>query len=190
MTLDPKQIIIGGNQKVFVAPEGTTLPTDVTSALDAAFVDLGYTTEAGVKFSDNKTVGSVLPSQSFYSVRDFVTSREAMLDFILLQWNEDTVELAFGGGTWSQDSSGKYRYHPPAPEVLANNALVVDVTDGTRDFRIVVERAFVTSNTVSTFARTGPGELPITMKVLAPSVGPDPWNFLTDDAEAFAGFAS
>jgi hypothetical protein len=185
VSLDPKEIIIAGNHRIHVAPEGTPLPSSISDPLDIAFVDLGYTTEAGAKFSDNKVTGQVLPSQSFYSVRDFVTSREAMIDFIMLQWNRDTVQLAFGGGTWTEPNVDHFRYHPPAPETLAVNAIVLDGTDGTRHFRIAAGRGFVTSNTVVTFARTGPGELPITLKILAPAEGGDPWTFDTDDEAAF-----
>lgn len=181
MALNPEEIIIGGNHRVHVAPEGTTLPTSISDLLDGAFVDLGYTEQTGVKFTDTKTIGKVLPSQSFYPVRQYVQDREATVEFSLLQWNEESLILAFGGGTVTEPSVGKFRYHPPAPQSIGVSAMVVDIQDGTRNFRITIERGFVTSNTVSTFSRTAAGMLPITFSVLAP-LGTDPWTFDTDDA--------
>ena len=36
---------------VYVAPKGTTLPTDVTTALNASFIDLGWLHEDGIQES-------------------------------------------------------------------------------------------------------------------------------------------
>ena len=40
---------------LYVAPAGTTVPTDATTALDAAFKSLGYMSEDGLVNSTNKT---------------------------------------------------------------------------------------------------------------------------------------
>ena len=37
------------------APKGTTIPTSVSEALDAAFVDLGYLSEDGVAINQDNT---------------------------------------------------------------------------------------------------------------------------------------
>lgn len=179
MALDSAEIIVGGTGQLYAAPEGTPLPVSLNGPL-AGFVDLGYTTEDGAKFTDGKTTNDIRPWQSFYPVRAHVTERSAMLEFTLLQWNEDTIPLAFGGGGFTEPVTGEYRYNPPEPEVLAVNALVLDVTDGTRNFRIGIARGFVTSNTESTFAKTGPALLPITFTVLANDDG-KPWTIDSDD---------
>lgn len=179
--LNPDELIIGGNQRIHVAPVGTPLPANISSVLDIGFIDLGYTEQTGTKFTDNKTIGKVLPSQSFYPVRYFIQEREAMVDFTLLQWNQATVELAFDGGSWETLGADEFRYIPPDPSVIATKSMVVDATDGTRHFRITIPRGFVTSNTVSTFARTGPALLPITFSVQVGSPGDNPWTIDTDD---------
>lgn len=180
MGLDAQEIVVGGTGRVYVGDEGITLPSHLNETLDGGFVDLGYTTEDGGKFTDGKTTNDIRPWQSFYPVRVHVTEREAMLEFTLLQWNRATVELAFGGGTWTEPDPGVYRYTPPSPETLDVRAMVLDIADGVRNFRFTIPRGFVTSNTESTFAKTGPALLPITFTVLANDEG-DPWTMDTDD---------
>ena len=178
--LDSAEIVIGGTGRIYAAPEGTPPPGFLTDTLDGAFADLGYTTDDGAKFTDGKTTNNIRPWQSFYPVRVHVTEREATLEFTLLQWNVDTIPLAFGGGGFVEPRSGEYRYIPPAPEALAINALVLDIEDGIRSFRISIPRGFVTSNTESTFAKSGPALLPITFTILAN--GDDaPWTIDSDD---------
>lgn len=177
--LDAAEIIVGGTGRLYAAPEGTACPSRLTGAIPG-FVDLGYTTEDGAKFTDSKTTNDIRPWQSFYPVRVHVTQRSAMLEFTLLQWNEDTIPLAFGGGGFTTPAAGEYRYNPPSPETLAVNALVLDIADGDRNFRICIPRGFVTSNAESTFAKTGPALLPITFTVLANDDG-QPWTIDSDD---------
>lgn len=188
MALDPNQIIVGGTGRLYVAPENTLTPGYLTDDLDPAFLDLGYTTEDGAKFTDSKTTNDIRPWQSFYPVRVHVTERSAMMEFTLLQWNQASIPLAFGGGGFTQPRAGEYRYTPPEPEELAINAIVLDVTDGDRHFRFSIPRGFVTSSAESTFAKTGPALLPITFTILAN--GDDaPWTADSDDP-AWAPLAS
>lgn len=44
---------------VFTAPLGTTLPTDATTALDSAFVNLGYVSEDGLSNSNDMNVSTI-----------------------------------------------------------------------------------------------------------------------------------
>lgn len=189
MSLTAQEIVIGGTGHVYVGPEGIALPAHLNAALPGELVDLGYTTEDGGKFTDGKTTNDVRPWQSFYPVRVHITEREAMLEFTLLQWNRATVELAFGGGAWTEPDPGVYRYSPPSPETLDVRAMLLDIVDGDRNFRIGIPRGFVTSNTESTFAKTGPALLPITFTVLA-NGDDDPWTFDTDDPAFGAGGVS
>lgn len=51
-----KPLVTGG---IMVAPLGTVLPTDATTALDAAFVGVGYVTDNGVKKSEKRNAGTI-----------------------------------------------------------------------------------------------------------------------------------
>ena len=188
-TLTPAEIVIAGTGTIYHAPEGTELPQYLSEALDAAFVAVGYTTEDGAKFTDEKSTNQVRPWQSFYPVRTHITERTAMLETSLLQWNEPNMILAYGGGGVTQPQPGEYRYTPPAPEELAVVAIVIDFTDGDRNFRFTAGRAFVSSNIETTWAKTGPALLPIKFEILAPEAAGEPWTIDSDDP-AFAPVAS
>lgn len=51
-----KPLVTGG---VLVAPKGTALPTDVSTALNAAFKAVGYLTDSGVVKSEKRNTGTV-----------------------------------------------------------------------------------------------------------------------------------
>ena len=180
MTLDVGNILIAGTGRLYIAPEDTPMPSHLTEVLNAAFIDTGYTTEDGAKFTDSKTTNDVRPWQSFYPVRVHVTERTGSLELSLLEWKEANLIVAFGGGGMTQPFTGEFRYEPPEPEELAVNALVLDMADGVRNFRIGIPRVFVTSNTESTFAKTGPALLPVTFAVLA-NGEEKPWFIDSDD---------
>lgn len=51
-----KPLVSGG---VLVAPKGSTLPTDATTAPDAAFQAVGYVTDSGVTKSEKRNTGTI-----------------------------------------------------------------------------------------------------------------------------------
>ena len=182
MANDADQILVALNAAVHVAPVGTTLPTDSDSALNAAFLELGYTTDDGIQFSDTKTVEDIKAHQSFYPVRRIVTERGSSVSFELEQWNGDTVRLAFGGGTVTEPTSGEYKYVPPDPEDIDERAMVIEWQDGTREYRLVIPRGNVSENVETNLTRKAQAGLPITFAVLGEDAT-DPWTIFTNDAE-------
>lgn len=189
MSNNPQEILIAGTGTLWTAPEGTELPQFLSEALDPAFVQHGYITEDGAKFTDAKTVEEVRAWQAFYPVRKFLNGRTGMLEFTLMQWNEENLVLAYGGGGIIEPQVGEFRYEPPEPDEVNIRAVVLDMSDGDRNFRFVAGRTFVTSDIESTFAKSGPGLLPITLEVLDDADNVKPWRYDTDDP-AFAPAAS
>jgi hypothetical protein len=95
---DAGNIVVGAGGRVWVAPEGTTAPTDSTTALAGAFVDLGFVTEEGVKFSDTIEKKLVRAWNARRPVRRIAGNATTLLDFGLLEWNAATFVFAMGGG--------------------------------------------------------------------------------------------
>lgn len=106
MALLTSEIVVAGGGAVVVAPVGTTAPIDPVQPYGAGWVDIGLTTEAGVKFHDAKTVVEIKSWQNFYASRRIITARDATATFALQQWDKTTVPLAFGGGTLSTPIAG------------------------------------------------------------------------------------
>lgn len=180
MAQDATEVVVGANGDVFVAPVGSNLPVDVDDPLDTAFSEaLGFTSEDGVTATDGKTTTNIGAWQSFYPLRTIVTERNFSVAFVLRQWNQDTVSLAFGGGTF--EATGSFtKYTPPDPSVIDERVLVVDWADGDDHYRLVVPRCTVSEDVATQVTRTNAADLPITMTVLAPAEGDDPWFMLTD----------
>lgn len=129
---------------VFVAPIGTALPTNATSALNAAFNGLGYVSEDGLVNSvesDTETVTAwggdqVLSGQTSFAETFTVNLLESNADTLRLYYGEDNVAVdeATGAITVKQNS-----------KVLPNVSVVFElVLTGGRIKRIVVPNAQIT----------------------------------------------
>lgn len=185
----PKQvdeITVGANGSVLVAPPGSTVPDDVATPLDADWVDLGYTSEAGVKVTDAKTLVEIPVWQLFYPARRIVSARDFRVAFVLRQWAREQVRLGFGGGdiVESDPGSGLFRLKPPPPESIDERMAAVEWSDGDKHYRLVLFRSMVVENVETMVARTAASDVPITLAIEGEE-GQDPWILDTDDP-AFA----
>lgn len=177
---DAKEILVGGNGAVYIAPAGTTMPDDIDDTLDSAFVELGYLSEDGPTFTEGKTTEDVRVWQRFHPARKIVTERSAVAAFVMRQWSEDTVVFAFGGGEITDTDNGK-RYDPPAPADLDENAMVVEVRDGDKKVRICISNGIVTENVEANFSSQSAADLPISFEALATDDEAEPWYILGND---------
>lgn len=181
MAADADNIVIAGSGSVHVAPVGTAMPATPIAALNAAFVDLGYVTEDGATFRDDKTKEGTRVWGSFYPVKMRVTDASASLSFVLRQWDIETVPFAFGGGSIATTTGppAHYTYTPPAPDEIDERALVLEWAADGHDFRLLVPRVMVTEGVETQLTQTAESDLPITLGVLG-TAGVDPWQLLTN----------
>ena len=180
------ETFIAGTGQLYAAPVGTTLPapnTDPTAALNGAFVGTGYTAEDGASFKGELEVTGHRVWQSTSDVRRERKSQTFQIGCELVQWNEITLPLAFGGG--SVDTSGGFPTYtfPVAGESLYERAVVLDVTDGDRHMRIVMPRMNIADSVESQFNADNMANLAIVLSSLASTVAP---YVISDDAAAFA----
>jgi hypothetical protein len=193
MALDADEVVIGANGAVSVAPVGTDGPTDITTALDEDFIDLGYVSEDGVEITPGIDMSEINGWQSFYAIRRLVTSRSLEVGFSLLQWNAESIKLAFGGGDVVEEQApsagppptpGLYVYSPPDPAEIDYRALVIDWSDGSKGYRLHIPKAVVTDTGALSLNRTDAAGLQLTFALQATD-GADPFSLITNDP-AFA----
>ncbi|MQB01862.1 MAG: phage tail protein [Actinobacteria bacterium] len=188
MALDSTQVVVAADGRIRVAPVGTADPTDVETAYDPAWLDLGFATEDGVTLNDSKTIEAFRAWQALYPIRRVITERDFTLSFQLLQWNADTVPFAFGGGEVSTTGVAPdevHRFDPPAPAELDERALSVEWFDGDKTYRLFVARGLVMEAVESNLTRSDMSALPISFGAIAADETTQPWHLITSDP-AFA----
>lgn len=100
MSADAEETVIAANGKVWLADTTDVMPTDSDTALDGAWVDLGFVSTEGVALEVGADQTALEAwNNGGYPVRRFVTARSAKLSFSLEQLNAVNLPFAFGGGT-------------------------------------------------------------------------------------------
>ena len=95
---------VGG--AIYVAPLGSTLPTDSTTALDAAFKCLGYVSEDGVTNSNSPESDNV-KAWGGDTVLVLQTDRPDSFALTLLEGlNKDVLETIYGSNNVTVDAQG------------------------------------------------------------------------------------
>lgn len=184
MTKDADEIVVGANGSVYIGAVDAVIPASIATPLGTDWTDLGYVTEDGVSWTDGKTLQSIRAWQSFYDLRRIVESKEGSLAFSLMQWSGANVKLAFGGGAIAQPSAGVFRYTPPDPANIDERAMIVEWSDGAKDYRLAFPKGMVSENVETNLQRTSASLLPITFTLLGQD-GVQPFILDTNDP-AFA----
>lgn len=111
---------------IWVAPKGSTLPTDTATALDAAFKCLGYCSDDGLT-NTTDLESETIKAWGGDTVLTIQTSKDDKFGFTLIEvLNEDVLKFVFGSSNVSGDLS-------TGLTVAANNsdveetALVIDM---------------------------------------------------------------
>ena len=178
---DAGQIVVASGGKVYVAPVGTAEPDTPTEALNAAFKDLGYISEEGITAAFGISIADINSFQSLLPVRKVVTGRTADISFTMREWSAETFSFALGGGTFTE-AFGNYEFYPPANDAaLAENAVIIEWNDGTKNYRLIVRKAIVADSVETQLVRNAASDLPVSLSVMG-SDSTDAWYLLTDDA--------
>jgi hypothetical protein len=179
MAIDTTEIRVGQSGAVYVAPIGTAMPIEPDDVLDVAFVDLGAITEDGVSLEPGMTVEKLRAWQANKTVRVVKTEDELMASFTLMQWNNETVPLALGGGTISATPGAQVKYVPPAAGVIDERIFLIEWVDGANDYRLLIPRGMVTDVGEIQLAKTDAAGLELTVEVLGSA--PADFIILTND---------
>jgi hypothetical protein len=172
--LEAANVVVAGTGHVWVAPDGTTLPADL-DPLDDPWTDIGYISEDGVTFTISRDQTDIAAWQSLEPVRVLITSEPKVIGFELMEFDEDTLVLAFRGGTVVAGPPAKYT--PPDAGASDVRAMVVDGIDGAYTFRFVFPRVSLQGDVEWNLNRSDAVRFPLEFQVLASTTS---WYIMSD----------
>jgi hypothetical protein len=174
--LEATNVVVAGTGTVWVAPEGTALPVDITTPLPAAWTDIGYISEDGATFTISRDTEDIMAWQSSEAVRVLVTAEPKTVAFELLEFDRESILLAFRGGAFA-GATPPYTYTPPSAGATDIRALVVDGVDGAYTFRFCFPRVQLQGDVEWALQRTDAIRLPLEFALLAAAT---PWSIISD----------
>ena len=127
---------VGG--AIYVAPLGSTLPTDSSTALDAAFVCIGYISEDGVTNSNSPESDNV-KAWGGDTVLVLQTDRPDSFSLTLLEGlNEDVLKTVYGSSNVTVDAQGNITVKATADEMTGHAWVFEMIMKGNRAKRTVI----------------------------------------------------
>jgi hypothetical protein len=166
---------------VFVAPAGTSLPTDATTALGDAFVNVGLISEDGVTISRSEDSSDFRDWEGNVVASENGNFAETM-KMTFIETNETTMGLVWGGeNVTAGDNGGLAMVH--AGGVDDEHVLVVEVKlRGGKRRRNVVPRAKLSSVDDVTYKRDALISYSCTFKDLSDDAGAASYEYVGTEA--------
>lgn len=166
--INANQVRTAPSGHVWIAPYGTALPVDPTTAMatvSASYKDLGYTSTDGVTITPNVTTNDFFAWQALAPVKTTLTAVDFEVKFTLEQINQTTVGLYFFGGTYSNPATGVSKLHVTSSPTILAYTLVVDYSDdASQSNRLVVNKVLLSARDALQLQRAGLTQLGMTMK--------------------------
>lgn len=132
---------IGGS--IWVAPTGTTLPTDTTTALNEAFACLGYVSEDGVTNS-NSPETEAIKAWGGDTVLQVLTSKEDTWTFTLIEaMNIDVLKTVYGDDNVTGTLSTGLTVKANSTPAEAHSYVIEMVYNNNHVKRVVLPAAYV-----------------------------------------------
>lgn len=125
----------------YIAPEGSTLPTDADTALDAAFVDYGEISVDGLTEAFSVDT-STIENWEGETIRILQTKTEVTFKLRFLESTEEVLELYYGGAVESQTTASRIALQTPDPTPVALAITLTDTGDDTFK-RFIIPRAVI-----------------------------------------------
>ncbi|WP_159844920.1 phage tail tube protein [Nocardia sp. CY41] len=138
-------LVTGG---VLAAPLGTALPTNETTALNAAFKALGYVSEDGLEPQGERTVNTV-KDWSTNVIAQLQTEHSSRFSLTLLAgWDSDVLTELYGASnvtvTAATSSSGTKIKVTENGAVLPFRSWIFDMAQDAKKLRLVLPNAKIT----------------------------------------------
>lgn len=139
MALNSSNVDVATTGTVSYAPVGTAAPTNATSALNAAFRDVGYISADGVAEARERSTSNIVAWQNADVVRSVVTEASIAVTFTMIETNTASLELFYGAAVNTTD--GSVAIVPG--QTGGRKATVVDYVDGLKFVRLYLPQSEV-----------------------------------------------
>lgn len=130
----------GLDSGVFIAPVGTTAPTDLTTTLPVAWKELGWLEESGITPESSVDSDLVKAYQGMTVVRELVTGVETSWTATCLEQNPVVADVLYRGQT-PTTTTGVTKTVVKNQGVVLERAVVIHVEDGAVKKRICIPKA-------------------------------------------------
>ena len=129
---------------IYYAPVGTVLPTDSTTALNQAFVELGYASEDGVSNS-NTPESDEIKAWGGDTVLTLLTSRTDTYSFTLIEAMKDSVlKIVYGDTNVTGELDTGITVNANTKDLEEHSYVIDMILKDNATKRIVIPRAKVT----------------------------------------------
>lgn len=167
---------------IFSAPLGSTLPTDASATLDAAFVGLGYASEDGVEASYERA-SEEIREWGGKIVKNPQTDVTDTYGVTLIQsGSPDVLKEVYGDSnvtvTAATPSSGELISVSANGEPLPAKSYVFDMIDGVAKRRVVIPNGQITATEATSFQRGAVVAYPITITAFPDETGVTHYEYL------------
>jgi hypothetical protein len=191
-TTNANHIVVPARTRVWLAPVGTTAPTDATVTMPTGWYSVGLTTEDSLKFTEEPSFEQVKSAQTDFPSRTFQTSDSATIEVDLQQWNGKNFQAVYGGGTITEitpteGTAKHYKFAPPRIGGRSEVAAIIEVIDGAKAYRYVMPRTMQMEGVSKDLQKAKESVLPLRLAIQGGDDS-DAWYLLTNDP-AFASAA-
>lgn len=127
--LNDDAVRVGVTGRVYLAPVGTTLPTDVTTPLNASFVEVGHISEDALTESLEINTEKLRSWQRPIGIRTLTTEVNWTFQFQMLETSPLNLELYYGGAESTVATGVATTAIKAWPQGVAK-AAVIEIEDG------------------------------------------------------------
>lgn len=180
MALNADNVRVGLNGNIYLAPKGTTAPTDLDTAWGAGWADLGYLSDDGVSMEYSTDTTDINAWQSLSPIRKVLTGVDMTLGFTAIELKTATVKLYFPSSTMTDVSGTVHKLDIPAAPSPDERAIGLEWIDGSVKNRLIIPRGEVTDRGAITIGRSDAVGLEMTISAYATSA-PEIASWLSND---------